>query len=81
VKLKTGWKKCPSVTAGGKKWFYYHDGARLWVVWDRRIGKWMVKDADGPVQIPGSGNTFDALFPALHAAQKYIEHKRKDNHE
>lgn len=32
------WLKCPSITPGGKPWFWTRvnsNGAREWVVWDR----------------------------------------------
>jgi len=46
----TKWAKMPSVTYGGKPYFYTAviNGTRYWVVWSRLAGKWMVtKEALG----------------------------------
>ena len=41
---KTKWAKTPSVTYGGKQYFYTAriNGKRFWVVWDRVVRKWAV---------------------------------------
>jgi len=41
---KTKWIKAPSVTTGGKLYFYTAviNGNRYWVVWSRLARKWMV---------------------------------------
>jgi hypothetical protein len=41
---KTKWAKMPSVTYGGKPYFYTAviNGTRYWVVWSRIALKWMV---------------------------------------
>ena len=38
------WYKMPSVTTGGKQYFYTAviRGKRFWVVWDRIVRKWTV---------------------------------------
>ena len=40
----TKWAKMPSVTYGGKPYFYTTviNGTRYWVVWSRVARKWMV---------------------------------------
>jgi len=42
------WQKCPSVTTGGKPYFWFargpSDGLRWWVVWDRRLSTWVARN-------------------------------------
>jgi len=47
---KTKWVKAPSVTTGGKQYFYTAliNSTRYWVVWSKVARKWMVtKEARG----------------------------------
>ena len=38
--MKT-WKKCASVTSGGKPHFWFKNGAaRQWIVWNRALRQW-----------------------------------------
>lgn len=40
--MKTQWQKTPSVTTGGKKFFYIHKTTRTLVVWNREFKCWVV---------------------------------------
>ena len=41
-----GWEKVPSVTTGGKPFFWYRrvDGRRQWWVWDRAVRQWVFRE-------------------------------------
>jgi hypothetical protein len=43
MKTLANWHKVPSVTTGGKPFFYKHDTKRLWIVWDRIVNGWALK--------------------------------------
>lgn len=42
--MKVEWKKCPSVTHGGKPFFWVTTNVKqkFWVVWDRFAQEWAV---------------------------------------
>lgn len=43
--LKGGWRRVPSVTAGGKKFFYFKcEPYRQWIVWDRKLKRWVYQE-------------------------------------
>lgn len=52
------WKKCPSVTPGGKPFFYRKGNAVL--MWDRMNGGWRITEGDKK----------SALFTTAKAAMK-----------
>jgi len=61
--MKITWKKCPSVTTGGKSYFYFTFAYNQywWVVWDRGCQKWQFKN---------ESKTFEA-FTNLEKALEY----------
>jgi len=63
-----GWKKCPSVTPGGKPFFYHNAAKKLWVVWDRVRLEWSLE---------GRTKEYDRVIHALRktktAAMKAAE--------
>lgn len=40
--MKLNWKKCASVLAGGKPYFWFasNEHGRFWAVWNRQFGRW-----------------------------------------
>ena len=46
------WKKCPSVTHGGKA-FFYHNRDYGWVLWDRESKSWSISREDCDYDILG----------------------------
>lgn len=65
MKLKSGWEKVPSVTTGGKSFFYYHTVKFLWIVWDRRELAWRIKNVDNAT-VKGSNDV--TLFSSPQSA-------------
>ena len=66
-----GWIKCPSVTPGGKPFFYRHKERKLWVVWDREHLAWKIsKRNDGPAQFVGPINYYNTAPAAMKAAEQ-----------
>lgn len=63
------WRKAPSVTRGGKPYFWtgVHKGTRYWVVWDRQRKMWAV-DKESIRRIPSL-----AWFPTPAKAKKFVE--------
>lgn len=43
------WRKCASVTYGGKPWFFFHAKKQHWVMWDRVAEEWAVYDSQGRI--------------------------------
>jgi len=64
-KTKLNWSKCPSVTPGGKPYFYvaFTNGTKLAVVWDRLHEQWSLTIND----------TASKLFNTRAAAVKCAE--------
>jgi hypothetical protein len=58
--LKTEWRKCLSVTYGGKPFFYYHGGFRWWIMWDRLAREWAVYDYNNRVIKTGFSSAIKA---------------------
>jgi len=79
-KAKTAeWYKAPSVTYGGKQYFYTAilKGKRFWVVWDRVVCKWAVTvEAQGGqttlthVKSPEAGKRYAKKLTELFAKKK-----------
>lgn len=68
-KVDPYWKKNPSVTTGGKPYFWsaHNDRGRpiYWVVWDRVYKKWVVQD---------SSQKLIAKFDSDSQGKKYVEY-------
>lgn len=64
--MKLHWKKCPSVTGGGKPFFWTatRGETRYWVVWHREFKAWVIEDNYGAAY----GN-----YSNPKAAMKYVE--------
>jgi len=63
---KLSWQKCPSVTPGGKDYFYFISlglGNSYSVVWDRQKQKWCADKNHKTI----------ALFDSAKEGQKYVE--------
>jgi Rubrerythrin len=73
-----GWRKAPSVTQGGKPYFWYIDtpGGRLWVVWNRAYGKWVVHDEQNKIlaqfDSDKEGKNFVQQMGERQALKKYF---------
>lgn len=60
-----GWKKCPSVTPGGKPFFYHNAARKLWVTWGRVEAKWVIQHRSGiELSIVGAFGTPTAAMKA-----------------
>ncbi len=63
----TMWTKCPSVTSGGKPWFWHtnqHGG--VWVVWNRQQESWVITDHNAivlPVKSAAAGMSLVNAWP------------------
>lgn len=55
-----GWRRCPSVTHGGKPFFYYHGVHRLWIMWDRAKQEWAVYNFNDRVSKTGFSSALKA---------------------
>jgi hypothetical protein len=65
----SGWKKCPSVTPGGKPVFYHNAVKKMWVVWCRFQRTWKISQGVGTLfEREGKSN-----FPTATAAMKAAE--------
>jgi hypothetical protein len=65
-----GWKKCPSVTPGGKPFFYHNAAKKLRVVWDRRTESWGIFDAEYNRLMPGRSYHYKTPTSAMNAAER-----------
>ena len=74
-----GWTKCPSVTPGGKEFFYHRDGfrPRTSVVWSRAWMAWViVQENRSPVEVDGKSQWTTATY-AMKAAEQLTNKKGK----
>lgn len=65
-KYKLNWQKAPSVTTGGKKYFYYidTDDGRIWVSWSKQMKLYVVSQIQGIILY---------THEKLNHAKKYVE--------
>ncbi len=70
------WKKCPSVTTGGKQYFYTalsEHKQRVWVVWDRIQQCWIIQD-----ECPNLNNKIITLKDGYKTAKKAMAECNKN---
>lgn len=63
------WKKCPSVTPGGKPFFYKKDN--LTVIWDRMAGSWCLEN---PLMVI---DRFTSADEAMERGDSVIEYNKE----
>lgn len=65
-----GWKKCPSVTPGGKPFFYHNAELRLSAVWSRYGKAWIVASQTlAPIEVDGK-HYWKTPTAAMKAAER-----------
>ncbi len=69
--MKVEWKKCPSVTKGGKPFFWVTTNLeeKYWVVWDRFTKTWVVSIRPKTKE----EDPYKDWFSSPKSAMKYVE--------
>lgn len=64
------WTKCPSVTPGGKPFFYHNRELKFWVAWSRCGDRWAIHRDGEKERYPADRRNFTTATAAMKAAEQ-----------